>query len=171
VKAEIDMVVKMRAIIPAKLKLGPVRLEALNAMRKMGTPIRRDFARTTETWKHKPKFEQSVSLKPPGPTLTVWTDNEIYGYVNDGTRPHVIRRKNAPMLAFKTSFYPKTFPGVIGSVAGGSFPPWAFAKEVHHPGTEPRRFAETLKTKWQPIFFTRMTAAIKQATKASGHAI
>jgi len=163
--------VQMKVIIPAKLKLGPVRLEALNAMRKMGTQVRADFTRTTETWEHKPDFEQSVSLKAPGPTLTVWTDNEIYGYVNDGTRPHIIRRKNAPMLAFKTGFYPKTFPGVIGSVKGGSFAPWAFAKEVNHPGTEPRKFDKTIKDKWQPIFFTRMTAAIKQAVKASGHAI
>ena len=164
------MPVKMRAILPAKIKLGHVRLEALNAMRKMGTPIRRDFERTTATWEHKPKFEQSVSLKAPGPTLTVWTENEIYGYVNDGTKPHIIRAKTSKGLAFKTGFYPKTFPGVVGSVPGGSFPPWAHAQEVHHPGTEARKFDETIKKKWQPIFTTRMTAAIKRAAKASGHA-
>ena len=170
-KAEIDMVVKMRAIIPAKLKLGPVRLEALNAMRKMGTPIRRDFARTTETWKHKPKFEQSVSLKPPGPTLTVWTENEIYGYVNDGTRGRFIEAKNVPYLVFKGTFIPKTLPGALSSVPGGSFPPWVSKKKIWNPGIKPRKFDETIKKKWQPIFVTRMTAAIKQAVKASGHAI
>ena len=93
------MPVKMRAIIPAKLKLGPVRLEALNAMRKMGTQVRNDFKKTTATWEHKPDFEQSVSLKAPGPTLTVWTDNLIYFFLNDGTKEHPISAKNAPVLA------------------------------------------------------------------------
>ena len=168
------MVVKMKAIIPADpavLKIGKVRLEVLNTMRKMGTQVRRDFAKTTDTWKNKPRFEQSVSLKAPGPTLTVWTDNLIYFFLNDGTKEHPISAKNAPVLAFKTSFFPKTFPGVIGSVRGGSFAPWGHAKEVIHPGTEPREWAETIKDKWQPKFTVAMDAAIKKAVKAYGQAI
>ena len=165
------MPVQMKAIWPAELKLGPVRLEALNAMRKMGTPIRRDFARTTNTWKNKPKFEQSISLKAPGPTLTVWTDNEIYGYVNDGTKGRWIEAKKAPYLMFKRTFIPKTLPGALSSVPGGSFPPWAKMKKVWNPGIRPRKFDKTIKDKWQPKFTVAMNAAIKKAVKAMGQGI
>ena len=164
------MPVKMRAIVPAKIKLGPVRLEALNAMRKMGTQVRRDFERTTATWEHKPKFEQSVSLKAPGPTLTVWTENDIYFWVNDGTKGRWMEARKAPYLMFKRTFIPKTLPGALSSVPGGSFPPWVSKKKVWNPGIKPRKFDETIEKKWQPIFTKRMTASIKRAAKASGHA-
>lgn len=55
---------------------------------------------------------------------TVGSDVEYAPYVNDGTRPHVIRPKNAQVLRFR---------------AGGRT---VFAKVVQHPGTRPNPFLD-----------------------------
>lgn len=49
---------------------------------------------------------------------------EYSGFVNDGTRPHVIRPRNAQALRFR----------VGGRVV--------FARVVHHPGTRARPFLD-----------------------------
>lgn len=61
-------------------------------------------------------------------------------YVELGTRPHVIRPRNAQALRFPAKGTPVTLSGRArtGAVrAGGAY---AFAKEVHHPGTKPHPF-------------------------------
>lgn len=55
---------------------------------------------------------------------TIGSDVEYAGYVNDGTRPHIIRPKNKQVLRFR----------VGGQVV--------FAKVVHHPGTRAQPFLD-----------------------------
>jgi len=107
-----------------------------------------DYKVTTQTWKTKPKF---VTKKISDFEYTVTTDSLIYLFVSGGTRPHIIRAKNAPALAFNVNFTPKTRVKVIGSGKGASSPPVARPKEVKHPGTEAREFTETIIEKWEPL--------------------
>jgi len=105
----------------------------------------------------------------------VFTDNEIYGYVNDGTRPHPIFPKKAKALAFqwggKGSYTPKTTPRVIGSRAGGPSGPTVYRPYVQHPGTKGRHFDEEIEKLMQPRFKRAMEKAMSDARKKSGHAI
>lgn len=55
---------------------------------------------------------------------TIGSDVEYAAYVNDGTRPHIIRPRHAQALRF---------------VIGGRV---VFAKVVHHPGTRARPFLD-----------------------------
>ncbi len=55
---------------------------------------------------------------------TIGSDVEYAPYVNDGTRPHIIRPKRAQALRF---------------VIGGRV---VFARVVHHPGTKARPFLD-----------------------------
>lgn len=55
---------------------------------------------------------------------TIGSDVEYAGFVNDGTRPHIIRPKTAQALRFRI---------------GGRI---VYAKLVHHPGTRPRPFLD-----------------------------
>lgn len=55
---------------------------------------------------------------------TVGSDVEYAAMVNDGTRPHTIRPRNAQALRFR----------VGGRVV--------YARVVHHPGTRPRPFLD-----------------------------
>jgi len=63
-----------------------------------------DFHVTTQTWKHQPEFRIESS---PGRRL-IYTDDEIYGWVDAGTRPHIIRPKGNKPLAFRYPFKAKT---------------------------------------------------------------
>ncbi len=57
-------------------------------------------------------------------SVKVGSDLEYAGFVNDGTRPHIIRPRRAQVLRF--------------TVGGRT----VFAKVVHHPGTRPRPFLD-----------------------------
>ena len=134
-----------------------------------------DFEKTTETWEKGVEFEKIVDYRPKGPEIFVGTDNEIYGYVNDGTRPHPIFPVRAKALAFqwggKGSYTPKTTPRVIGSRAGGPSGPMVHRPYVQHPGTEGRHFDDEIEKKHGPKFKRAMVKAMSDARKASGHAI
>ena len=58
------------------------------------------------------------------PQFTVFSDVEYASMVNDGTRPHVIRPKNASVLRFQ-----------VGARV-------VYARVVHHPGTRARPFLD-----------------------------
>lgn len=58
------------------------------------------------------------------PQFTVGSNVEYASYVHDGTRPHIIRPRNARALRF---------------VVGGQV---VYARVVHHPGTAARPFLD-----------------------------
>jgi hypothetical protein len=161
-----------KTIKPKRLKEKEMRLELLNAMRKAGKDIEKDFKATVKTWKHKPKFETAVSLAGNGPSVLVGTDDEIYRYVDEGTKPHIIKPKRATALRFQGGYQAKTSPGVIGSGAGGASGGIFFSRRgVRHPGTKARKFSEAIEKKWRRPFKSRMEDAMSKAAKKSGHSI
>ncbi len=97
--------------------------------------------------------------------MLVGTDDEIYGYVNDGTRAHIIKARRAPRLAFKTGFTPKTTPRQIGSRKGGVSGNLVRPKQVRHPGTKARKFSKTIAARRQGGFTKAMRLATERATK------
>ena len=165
----------VKLIKPSTLKVDAIRLAFLNAIRKQATEIKKEFEKTTATWKTDVEFEQAISLKGPGPELLVFTDNEIYGYVNNGTEEHIIQPKRAKALAFqwggKGSYTPKTTPRVIGSKRGGPSGPMVSRAWVLHPGSEGRHFDDEIEKKTRPQFKRAMEKAMSDARKKSGHAI
>lgn len=68
-----------------------------------------------------PRYSRTWTLRPQ---VTIDVNVDYAGFVNDGTRPHVIRPKNAQVLRFV----------VDGRVV--------FAKVVHHPGTRAHPFMD-----------------------------
>ena len=108
-----------------------------------------EFQGTTATWKHPVKF--TIQRKSKGSADIVTTD-KIYGYVDQGTRPHIIKPKRPGYpLRFNTAgFRPKTAVRQLGSSAGSpAKPPEAHAMEVQHPGTDAREFTEVIANKSQ----------------------
>jgi hypothetical protein len=111
---------------------------------EMGREALRLFRGTVRTWRRKPTFQVLTEARGGDVSILVGTDDEIYGYVDRGTRPHVIRPRNARRLRFNSVFTAKTTPGSLQSGAGGSKPPTVYALEVLHPGTQPRGFTERI---------------------------
>lgn len=160
----------IKIIKPSRLRVDAMRLQLLNDMRKVGTQIKNDFEKVTATWKTQVKFEQQISLAG-GPQVEIFTTNKIFGYVDQGTRPHVIKPKRAKALRFQSGYKAKTTPGVIGSSAGGPFGPVVFSKGVDHPGNKPGNFSKEIQKIWTPKFKRAMEASMSKVAKASGHAL
>lgn len=166
-------VVVVKEIKPARLKDDALRKVLTKGMEEQAKEILKDFEATTDTWEHDVKFTQELNLVPHGPEVLVGTDDEVYGYVNDGTRPHPIFSKGTWPLKFqwggKGSYKAKTKPRVIGSFEGGPSGPIVRRMYVSHPGTAARHFDEEIEKKQAPRFKRRMEQAMRDAAKASGH--
>ena len=161
-----------KAIKPKKLKDKALRITLINKARKVGNDMRKDFQATTQSWNHKVNFTVDVGTKGQGPAVLVGTDDVIYGYVNDGTKAHIIRPVKAKALSFLGGGYTaKTSPGMIGSGSGGSSGAMVHAKVVHHPGTKARKFDKVIAKKWQSRFKQEMQDAMRVFREESGHAI
>ncbi len=148
----------MKLILPKKLIADPAKLSRAltNALNGVAKDIQVDFKVTTQTWSHKPDFPIS---SPSTYRRIVATDDEIYGYVNDGTRPHKILPKGK-RLRFNTPFRPKTLPNKIYSGPGSKGSTEVFSRGVNHPGTKARNFDKAIKDKWEKEFPRIMQLAV-----------
>lgn len=137
-----------------------------------------DFEATTEDWKHEVTFEPIESFRWDSRAqvyAAVFTTDEIYNYVNNGTPEHDIPKTKPGPLRFRWggrgSYKAKTRPGFIGSMPGGPTGPWVTMRKVHHPGTEAREFDKMIKRKWVHRFERLMADAMAEIAKASRHGI
>ena len=171
------MAVFVKKIKPKRLQDDAMRLALLSAMHAAARVIQKDFVDTTANWKHKVKFEHIVSLAQGNIAILVTTDDVIYRYINEGTRPHEIwagaytGKSNKRVLAFPSVFVAKTKPGSLTSGSGKRGRVDTFVPMVHHPGTEARNFDEQIEKKRGKWFKQQMEAAMSKARKVSGHAI
>jgi len=119
------------------------------ALDEIGKGAAQDLKAYVSAWKHKPTFEvvrtpQTVSVKATGPNA------KIFGYVDEGTRPHLIApKRKRGVLTFKTGYQPKTRPNNSkfkgsGKATGG----FRSAKVVHHPGSKARHISRIIANKW-----------------------
>jgi len=160
-----------KPIHPAKFNEKAFSDAFYEVAKKTGQDIKKDFEKTTETWDHKPKFEMIIAVGPNSVDILVGTNDEIYGYVDDGTNEHLILpKKPGGVLAFKSKYRSKTIPNVIGSRWGGGSGDTIFAKWVIHPGSKARNFTKAISKKWTPIYKKRMEKAMADANKRAGHA-
>lgn len=121
--------------------------ESLNTI---GAGAKKDFDDIVAGWKHKPNFimqrtRNTVAVTVKGPNAKVW------GYVDQGVKPHIIRAKNKPLLKFRGGKYSaKTRAGNSkyrgpGTSSGG----WVSKKQIRHPGSVARQFTRIIRNKWE----------------------
>ncbi len=165
------MTTKVKAIIPKKLA-NVFKAALKTVMMDVSDDMLKDFEKTTQTWEHDVLFEQEDKLNSVPMSVTVFTEDEVYAYVNNGTRAHPIVPIRAPALVFQGGTYTaKTMPGVIGARSGGPSGPTVFRQSVFHPGTEARDFDKTLAEKWQSKFNKMIYDALTDAARDSGHGV
>lgn len=104
----------------------------------------RRYRRTTSTWSHKPDFVVQSDISGANVTMLSGTDDRIWKWVDEGTRPHRIVHKVAKFLRFQPGYQAKTKPGVMQAGPGGAFGAVVFRRAVMHPGTQPRRFSASI---------------------------
>lgn len=160
------MPVKMgfKAVIPKNpLFKGDVNKVLRGAVDKARKPIEGDLNAVTATWNHKVKFKVRWTTAGNNIGVTITTNDKVFAYVNDGTRPHVIQPRTAGRLAFKSDYIAKTTVGSLNSRRGGKSGPTVYAKLVHHPGNEARKFDELIAKKHKDTLQKEVDAAIKKA--------
>ncbi len=156
-----------KSIVPPAMDIDQYRLEYLNELRKEGRKIKREYQKTTRTWKRKPKFEIIVGLgrgADAEASVLVGTDDEIYGYVDEGTPARWITAKRAPYLVFRENFTPKTSRGRIGSRRGSRGGGWVKKKRVWNKGIKSRNFTPTIAARREGPFVRNMRRANERAT-------
>lgn len=136
----------------------------VNAARETERRIVRLLLQPTAAWSHRPSISAEVIFHGGSDVeLRVTIDDQIYAWVSQGTRPHVIRPKGQGYpLRFQAGYKAKTIPGSLTPSGGGPFGPQVAAFEVHHPGTQPRRFVETATDKVQPEIGKILKAEIER---------
>lgn len=120
------------------------------------------FLKTIETWKHTPVFNKSITASPSKIVGQIWTDDDIYGWVNSGTDDHPIFPKKSKFLHFQKDFTPKTKKGWVGSQQGGKTGDWAHPRQVLHHSIEAREFAKTIAEDTQTKIITKFREELKR---------
>mgnify|MGYP001457108663 CR=1 FL=1 len=123
------------------------REEIEKALKSLEKDALTDFQRTVVTWKNKPTFTSKISLHNPL-SLEIGTEDEIYGYVDLGTKPHIIRAKTPKGLFFKgrtKKGKPKTTPNIVQAFPGQPGEGLVNIMQVNHPGNKPRKFSHWIE--------------------------
>ena len=126
--------------------------------------VRTDYEKTTRTWDKRPVF--IIKFADNHMKATVGTDNKIYEYVDEGTRPHIIKPKRPGYpLRFNTPFKPKTQVMQIKSGSGFTGTNTVRAMLVHHPGTKARKFTPVILRAHNRMFAKRLQQEITRMAK------
>ena len=97
------------------MKFDPLK-DIEDVFKKQAWEIEKNVNQNTLSWTKNLKKLVSADGDENGITLSM----PLYGWVLDqGSKPHIIKAKNAPLLAFQID------------------DKWIFTKMVHHPGTKP----------------------------------
>lgn len=164
----------VRVILPPKFDEQALDKVLESEFKKYAPFLVKDFDKTTRHWKgDKPTFEPHAKI-----TSTEWRlkirlagpkeGRAKWNYLNEGTRPHVIRPKGNYPLRFRTGYQAGSSPGTLFTFAGGATGPEVRAREVHHPGNAAREWSDLIVKDQQKPFERWMQAAMKRAAAASG---
>lgn len=153
--------VRLKAIKPKPFEAQVIRLAIIREESKIAKDVEKDFIKTTKKWKKKPVWIRDVKWTESQIVIFVGTENEIYGYIDKGTKKHIIRPKKAEVLRFRGSSY-----------SGRGRPrasDYVYTKFVMHPGFKGYGHSKRIAKKWQPLTVARLDAALARAAKKSGH--
>lgn len=136
-------------------------LKAIEAAKIAETEdVVKDFEKTWKTWRHKPRV--TVRITKDGAETRV--NDQVWNWLDQGTKPHVIMPRRAKRLRFQLGFTPKTRVGSLSSGGGGSSGPTVFSRGVNHPGTKARGWSELIQEASEKRFPGRVQIEITKAT-------
>lgn len=143
------MPVGFSAIKPQFYDVEAIASASEDAVDEVAKGMLEDFEQTTRTWDHKVNFVIIETRRGGSYSVGVGTDDDIYKYVDKGTRAHTIRPRRANYLRFREGHRAKTRRGRLKSGRGGSFGGFVYRKRVRHPGTEARDFTGLIEKRWK----------------------
>ena len=166
----------VQAVIPPPLDVKRMQKPIIDGLKEFGNILKFDLNGTVRTWKNKPKFAIYITPFSFGTTKVEITfdapgeQGQIWRWTDEGTKPHIIRPKptnKLGVLIFPSMFKPKTKPGSLRAGAGFSGGPPRIAREVHHPGTTPRRFSAEIAKRRGKAFAIIMQKAMDKVAEVA----
>ena len=157
---------RLKFIDPGKINIQAFRREMNKAIKEQRDILSEDLDRITRTWEHDVKFK--IDMKDSGDKIegSISTDDEIFGYVEKGTRSHWVRpRHRGGVLAFRKNYRAKTRSGLIGSTQGGASGNTVFSRGHKVSGIKGREFLKAIYLVRQAGFKRRMQKAFEEASK------
>lgn len=123
--------------------------------KETGKKIKKDFSTTVRGWrakntagqKVKPTFNTKFSKNRQMLSINIFTRDDIYRFINDGTAPRMIFPAAKASLRFKPGYTASSSPGKIKSGKSRRTGAFMNATYVRHPGIEAREFDETIAKK------------------------
>jgi hypothetical protein len=160
--------IKLQALKSPKMPTGQQYAKAMQARtQKTAALTLRDLESTTRTWKTKVAFDVTITQTGANYAVTAGTDNQIWGWVNSGTKPHTIRPKRSKYLRFSSGYKAKTRVGIIGSIEGGAFGSDVFSAGVKHPGFKGRGFTQAIQKRRQKTMEQEISQGIAEVARTA----
>lgn len=118
--------------------IGAIKDALIDGLDSAAEKVQKDFDSSASTFEEKPDFTPStVAL---GRQIDVYTTDENYSRISEGTSTHTIYAKLGGWLVFMAGSKPKTKPGRLKAGAGEKGTELVFAKKVRVAGIKPRLF-------------------------------
>lgn len=118
--------VEVKTIRPPQFDLSNMRKDLVFAMGDFSKEIQAAFNRTTTYWKrNRPVFTRELKTTGKYVSVTVSTDNKVYGYIDQGTKEHSIEippigpEREGNRMGTYGAFKPGSMPGVLKVGAKG----------------------------------------------------
>lgn len=138
----------MTVIVPKEIVFTPERMRRAlkKGLDQTAQETRAVLQNLVDQWDHDVEFDVKA---PKENERDIATEDDIYRFVDEGTKPHIIAPKNARMLRFTVGGSPRTAPNslTVGPASRGGRP--VFARKVRHPGSKARRFSRNVAKKAQ----------------------
>lgn len=147
---------KWDVILPKPLPVDVFDKELEKAARDAEEDIKKQFDDAVKFWKTPPTFRGYVRISGTLIYISVGTADSIFKFVDQGTKPHVIKAVKAKMLHW------------VDKDTGED----RFAKEVNHPGFEGKHISDDIEADWADGKLAEyFQAGMEIAIDKSGHAM
>lgn len=111
-------------------------------MKELADKAKSKFESLTSSWKTEVKFTATETDKG----WEIKTDNQVFHWLNGGTKSHIVTAPYGSAMQFKTGYTPKTSVGSLNVTGGGGggvdFNTYSKGHMVK--GIEPRRFDDEI---------------------------
>jgi hypothetical protein len=120
---------------------------------------------TYQNWDNQPTFKKEGPKVETGDLMVEYSTEDVpFVWVDGGTEEHPIAAKNpSGVMRFTIDGSPKTQPGKLHSGPGQMGSDWRTAKELTHPGIEPRGFTEEVIKEVEPQVHEDTDKVIREA--------
>jgi len=163
------MLIQVKGIKPAKMRVDNIRFEMMRELEKQGKETEREFEKTVESWKgDKPKFESLTNLTgSDAELLTGPTGNkkalDKFKWLDEGT--------GIRWAVMSKDWQSKTRRRFVGSGSGRGrvVIMGRRAMQKRHiaprPGIEAREWTPTIQARRKPKFISAMLAATRRGAE------